>query len=122
MTFPLRSSLMRSSTRSWENRCCASWTDRSTKTSTTWSIVRSIPTSASGRTFSFYSCIRGDHLIIEKLQALEHYRLDHGEEDSKASLSMEGVLNDEDDDVAKEAEDDVEKEKKAEEDTKDEEL
>lgn len=35
---------------------------------------------------------------------------------------MEGVLNDEDDDVAKEVEDDVEKEKKAEEDTKDEEL
>lgn len=35
---------------------------------------------------------------------------------------MEGVLNDEDNDVAKETEDDVEKEKKAEEDTKDEEL
>ncbi|KAK8811672.1 hypothetical protein WA556_000611 [Blastocystis sp. ATCC 50177/Nand II] len=64
---------------------------------------------------------RGDHLIIEKLEALEHYRLDHVDEAPKASLSMEGVLDD-DDELASEAEENAENAKKVERADDDEEL
>lgn len=60
-------------------------------------------------------------MIIEKLEALEHYRLDHVDEAPKASLSMEGVLDD-DDELASEAEENAENAKKVERADDDEEL
>lgn len=52
---------------------------------------------------------------------MEHYRLDHVDEAPKASLSMEGVLDD-NDELASEAEENAENAKKVERADDDEEL